>query len=286
MAYVNPDTLQEVANILEDFDEPTLISLFKDQIIQDDSYVKIPINHLEPLYIAYKKATNIESSEEDDIEEIRTRFQNICRAVIQFIETKYGFDLDNDWIESQFGDLPAMTMALYKFFIVDFFYVVLAVLNNYIAKNSNDLYDAFKDVAIKRDVSSLTNHRTMSPVYATILSSLFDVTDYSFTLIDNETLFDYINKDYSPATIIHGCVERGLITGDFTRTIADIYKKNLELRSKVAIEIAFRIKERGYLPENDVIVKIDEEIDADPAPEETEPASESYVDIESDVDSQ
>ncbi len=283
MAYVNPDTLQEVANILDDFDEPTLISLFKDQIIHDDSYVKIPINHLEPLYITYKKAIEIKSSDEDDMDEVRVRFQNICRAIIQFIEAKYGFDLDNEWLETQFGDLPAMTMALYRFFVIDFFYVILAVLNNYIAKNSNSLYDAFKDVAIKRDVSSLTNHRTMSPVYATIMSSLFDVTDYSFTLIDNETLFDYINDKYSPATIIHGCVERGIITGDFTRTIADIYKHNLELRSKVAIELAYRIKERGYLPENDVIVSIEEEID--PGSPTEEPASESFTDIESDVDS-
>lgn len=281
MAYVNPDTLQEVANILDDFDEPTIISLFKDQIIHDDSYIKIPINHLEPLYLSYKKAVEIKDSEEDDIDQIRMRFQNICRSVIQFIEAKFNFDLDNDWLESQFGDLPAMTMALYRFFVIDFFYVILAVLNNYIAKNSNELYDAFKDVVLKRDVSSLTNHRTMSPVYATILSSLFDATDYVFTLIDNETLFDYINDKYTPATIIHGCVERGIITGDFTRTIADIYKQNLELRSKVAIELAFRIKERGYLPENDVIVTIDEEI-----PTETEEtASESYVDIESDADS-
>ena len=281
MAYVNPDTLQEVANILDDFDEPTIISLFKDQIIHDDSYIKIPINHLEPLYLSYKKAVEIKDSEEDDIDQIRMRFQNICRSVIQFIEAKFNFDLDNDWLESQFGDLPAMTMALYRFFVIDFFYVILAVLNNYIAKNSNELYDAFKDVVLKRDVSSLTNHRTMSPVYATILSSLFDATDYAFTLIDNETLFDYINDKYTPATIIHGCVERGIITGDFTRTIADIYKQNLELRSKVAIELAFRIKERGYLPENDVIVTIDEEI-----PTETEEtASESYVDIESDADS-
>lgn len=282
MAYVNPDTLQEVANILDDFDESTLIGLFRDQIVQDDSYIKIPINHFEPLYLSYKKAMGIDSAEEDDIETIKERFQHICLAVIKFIESKYGFDLDTDWMETQFGDLPAMTLALYRFFVIDFFYVVLAVLNNYISKNSSELYDAFKDVTLKRDVSSLTNHRTMTPVYATILSSLFDVTDYVFTMLDNEILFDYIDESYNPAVIIHGCVERGIITGDFTRVIADIYKSNLELRSKIAIELAFRIKERGYLPENDVIVRVDEEIDTT-APEK--PTTESYTDIESDVDS-
>ena len=284
MAYVNPDTLQEVANILDDFDEERLIEIFKSQILQDDSYVKIPVNHLEPLYMTYKKASEIETVDEDDIGEIRDRFQSICTAIIQFIQAKYNIEVDMGWIEAQYGDLPALTMALYRFFIIDIFYVILAVLNNYIAKNSEELYNAFKDVSQKKDVSTITNLKTMTPVYAVIVSSLFDVTDYTFSLLDNDVLFDYITKEYTPATIVQGCVERGIITGDFTRTIADIYKQNLELRSKVAIELAYRIRERGYLPENPVIITSDQIAEQrDSADDDS--AIESYIDIESDVDS-
>ena len=279
MAYVNPDTLQEVANILDDFDEEILINLFKSQIVQDDSYVKIPVNHYEPLYFAYKKAIELDSVEEDDIADIKSRFQNVCISIIQFIQAKYGFEVDMSWIESQYGDLPTLTFALYRFFIIDILYVILAVLNNYIAKNSDELYTAFSDYANKKDVSSLTNQKTMSPIYATIVSSLFDVTDYSFSLLDNETIFDYINREYTPATFIKDCVDRGIIVGDFTRTLAGIYKNNLELRSKIVIELAYRIKERGFLPEATVDLFINHDENSG-----TDIASESYTDIDSDVD--
>jgi len=282
MGYVNPDTLQEVANILDDFDEETLVEIFKSQIVQDDSYVKIPVDHLEPLYLSYKKAMEIDAAEEDDIGIIRDRFQNICVSIIQFIEAKFNFAVDMEWIETQFGNLPALTMALYRFFVIDIFYVILAVLNNYIAKNSEDLYNAFKDVSQRRDVSTITNMKTMTPVYGIIVSSIFDVTDYAFSLLDNDVLFDYITEDYTPATVIRGCVERGVITGDFTRTIADIYKENLELRSKIAIELAYRIRERGYLPENSVVITSDQL--AEQRNSEEEPSTEAYIDIESDVD--
>lgn len=282
MAYTNPDTLQEVANILDDFDEATLIEIFKSQIVQDDSYVKIPVNNFEPLYISYKKALELDSVEEDDIEAIKERFQNICVSIIQFIEAKFNLSVDMQWVESQFGNLPTLTMALYRFFVIDIFYIILAILSNYITKNLNELYDAFKGVPQRKDVATVTNMKTMSPVYALIVSSLFDVTDYAFSLLDNDVLFDYITPDYNPASVIHGCVEQGVITGDFTRTIADIYKENLELRSKVTIELAYRIREHGYLPENATVITSDQL--AEQRSTEQEAASESYIDIDSDVD--
>lgn len=285
MAYVNPDTLQEVANILDDFDESTLIGLFKSQIIQDDSYVTIPVDHFEPLYVSYEKAMKIETAEEDDIAQIKEKFQNICLSIIQFIQAKFGFELDTEWLETRYGDLPAITLALYRFFVIDIFYVILGVLNNYIAKNSNDLYKAFSDIPFKRDVSTITNLKILRPEYATIVSSLFDVTDYAFTLIDNDTLFDYINQSYDPATILHGCVEQGIVTGDFARTIADIYKGNLELRSKVAIELAYRIKEHGYLPENSIIISSENLAMRSAANAmDEDSATEACVDIDADVD--
>ena len=286
MAYVNPDTLQEVANILDDFDEATLIDLFKSQIINEESYLSIPINHLEPLYLSYKKAMEIDAAETDDLEEIKSRFQHICISIIQYIQAKFSIEVDLDWIETQYGNLPALTMALYQFFVLELFYVIIGVLNNYISKNINDLSKAFSEVANRKDVSTVTNLKTMDPRYAVIVSSIFDVTDYSFSMLDNEILFDYITPEYIPANIIRGLVERGVITGDFTRRIADIYKDNLELRSKVAVELAYRIKEKGYLQENPIIISSDQIQNRFSGSVNPEAATENYADIDSDVDSQ
>lgn len=285
MAYTNPDTLQEVANILDDFDEETIVSLFKAQILQEESYINIPINHFDSLYLSYKRSTSIENVEPDDIEIIKNRFQTICISIIECIQSKYDIQVDFDWIESQYGNLPALTFTLYHFFIIDIFYVILAVLNNYIARHSKELYEAFSAMSTKKDVSSVTNQKTLTPIYATIVSNLFDVTDYIFTMLDNEALFEYLNPEYESGKILQAAIDRNVIIGDFTRKIADIYKDNLELRSKVALELAMRIKERGYLPENDIIISGDK-IPTQKAEEEETPASESYIDIDSDVDSE
>ena len=282
MAYTNPDTLQEVANILDDFEVPTIIDLFKDQIILSSSFITVPVNQFDPLYEKYKRATEIDAAEEDDIDEIRNRFQTICVSIVKFIEAKFGIEVDLDWFDTQNASLPAVTLALYKFFVLDLFYIIIGVLNNYISKNLDDLNDAFAAVLNSKNVTVQANLKTLEPKYAVMVSAIFDVTDYAFTMMDNDSIFDYINPNYQPAAILKKLMEDGVVVGDFTRRIADIYKENLELRSKVVFELVYRIKTQGYLPVQPI------EVNEARAPEDTEtlePATEAFVDpIERDVD--
>ena len=135
MAYTNPDTMMEVANIMESFDEENLREIFKSQILNNDGYTDMQINHLTPLYSSYNKVMNLEDIDEDDLVIIRTRFQNICMMIINFICSKFNLEIDTNWIESNYGKLPALTMCLYQFFVLDIFYIILRSLNNYISKN-------------------------------------------------------------------------------------------------------------------------------------------------------
>ena len=89
MAYVNPDTLQEVSNILDDLDPNVINDLFRTQITDESSYITIPVNHFEPLYQSYRAALEIETMDEDDLTEIKDRFRNICLTIIQLIQSKY-----------------------------------------------------------------------------------------------------------------------------------------------------------------------------------------------------
>ena len=283
MAYVNPDTLQEVSNILDDLDPNVINDLFRTQITDESSYITIPVNHFEPLYQSYRAALEIETMDEDDLTEIKDRFRNICLTIIQLIQSKYGLSLDLDWIEIQYGDLPAVTLAFYRFFVLDLFYILIGVFNNYISKNIDELNETFSDVSQNRDVSTLTNLKTMDPKYAIIASSIYDITDYIFSNLDNDSFFEYIAPDYLPAQIINELGKKLVITGDFTRRFADIYRENLELRSKVGFELIYRIKERGYLSYNSVIVNsVDLPIDRE---QEVTPATEAATDIDSDADS-
>lgn len=280
MSYTNPDSMMEVANILESFDEENLREIFKAQIIDNEGYTDLQINHLTPLYSSYQRVMNIEDIDEEDIEKIRARFQSICMSIINFICNKFNIEVDTNWIETNYGKLPALTMCLYQFFVLDIFQVILKSLNNYISKNIDDLFNAFADAIQGKDVSTATNMKIMNPKYAAIVSSIYDVTDYTFTMMDSETILEYIDNKYTPGAVIANLMDSGVITGDFANTFANIYKENLALRSKITFELIYKIKEQGYLSFNPVIVSASQIIETPT----TEPEVHQNTDISDDVD--
>lgn len=254
MSYTNPDTMVEVANILESFDEDNLQDIFRHQIIDDDGYTDLKINHLAPLFRSYQRVNNMPDVDEDDLENLNGKFHRICLAILNYISSKYNISFDTNWLETNYSKLAPITMCMYQFFVLDIFKIILNALNNYISKNINDLYDAFSLSANSKDVTTITNMKIMDLKYAVIVSTLYDVTDYSFTMMDNESFLDYLEKLYTPAIIIHRLIDDGTITGDFANTIANIYKENLSLRSRITFELINRVRENGYLKYNPLII--------------------------------
>lgn len=290
MPYTNPDTMTEVANILEDFNEETLRDIFKTQIIEEDSYISIPTDHFTPLYNAFQRVRDIDSIGEDDKIQLEREYAGICNSIIGYICAKYGIEVDDEWTSTHVGKVPALTLSMYQFFVLDTFYLILNVLNNYIAEHGDDLFNIFSDAAQNRDASTITHLKHMDPKYAVIMTSIFDVTDYAFTMMDNETFFDYTGS-YIPGAILKKMNEDGILTGDFVRKFADIYKENISLRSKIVFELMLRVKERGYLLPNQSIITNDQlvaqAVEQEKALEASmTPATESYTDIESDYDSE
>ena len=101
---------------MESFDEENLTDIFKTQIISNDRYIDIQINHLAPLYIGYKKVMNIKSISDEDAENLKFKFENICMTIIKFICKKYNIEIDTEWLQTNLRNLPAITMCLYQFF--------------------------------------------------------------------------------------------------------------------------------------------------------------------------
>lgn len=258
MPYTNPDTMIEVANILDSFDEENLLEIFKSQIMSNEDYTSLQINHLAPLYLSYKRIMSIEDIEEDDVINVQTRFQNICMAIINLICNKFNIEIDTNWIETNYGKLPAFTMCMYQFFVLDIFYVILRSLNNYISKNIDELSSAFSDAIQNKDVSTITNLKTMDPKYAVLASCMYDVTDYAFTMMDSDLIFEYIDNKYVPGAVLDRLMDDGTITGDFANVFANIYKENLALRSKITFELIYKIKKEGYLTYNPLIMREDQ----------------------------
>lgn len=282
MSYTNPDTMMEVANILESFDEKNLRDIFKAQIISNDDYTGIQINHLAPLYSSYQRALKIEDVDEDDIMQIRIKFQNICIMVIEFICSKFNIEVDSNWIEMNLNKLPAITMCLYQFFILDIFNIILKSLENYICTNTNALYEVFSGNSEFKDVSTVTNMKTMDPMWATLASSMYDVTDYVFSMMDSEEFLSSLGLEYTPKLVMEEMMNQGYLSGDFENTFANIYKDNLALRSKISFELIYKIKEQGYLYFNPLIIPA-EQIISNNNPTSEESKYHQNTDITDDV---
>lgn len=263
MPYTNPDTMMEVANILDDFDEESLLEIFKSQIIGDpDLFTSLPVNHFQPLYLSYTNAVNLQNSNEDDIDLIRMRFQNICISIIDLICAKHNLTIDDDWLNSNFSRLPAVTLGLYHFFVLDTFYIYLEVLNNYILKNLDSLSNIFSEMINKKDASTINNKATMDPKYAIIASAIYDVTDYIFTMLDNEDFFSYMDNAYMPGRMCNELFDNFILGGDLVNSFGNIYKENVNLRSKISFELIYQMKTHGELK---LITKLkDNEVDVDP----------------------
>ena len=53
---------------------------------------------------------------------------------------------------------------------------------------------------------------------------------------------DYCDKDNLAAAVLKKLLEEGNISEDFLTAIADVYKNNVNLRSRICFEIVFAIK--------------------------------------------
>jgi hypothetical protein len=123
--------------------------------------------------------------------------------------------------------------------------------------------------------------KIMDTKYAAIVSSMYDVTDYAFTMMDSETIIEYIDNKYTPGAVIRNLMDNGVITGDFANTFANIYKDNLSLRSKITFELIYKIKEQGYLTYNPLVITRDNQTITNVS---SEPEVHKNTDISDDVD--
>jgi hypothetical protein len=242
MPYTNPDIMEEVANILEDFDEESLKDLFKSQIESDDCYTALPVNHFQPLYVSIQRLLKMDGADEDDVAVIKSRYNSICKYIIGLLCDKFNITIDEEWLNDNAGNIPAIAMTLYQFFVLDIFQNIFNFLRNYVDKNVGELAKIFSESAQNKDVSTVTNAKVLQAEYAVIASCIYDITDYIFSMLDSEVIFDYIEPGYIPGEILERMYNDNNLTGDFVAMLAAAYKDNLSLRSKIAFELIYTLR--------------------------------------------
>ena len=245
------EDLHELLNVDEN------ASLFYDQINnEDEDYTTPKVDHFTELYNSYSEIFEDENLHQDDLSTVIDQFTQICCHIINYINDKFNTDIEIDSIMDSSHNLPGITKAMYQFFILELYQNILSIMKNYINENSTSLYENFSELNQKKDVMINYYKKTLSDEMATIAANIYDVTDFVFTKLGGCNALIYWDKDNLAAAVIKKLLDEGIISNDFLTTIADIYKNNVNLRSRVCFDIVFSIKTGDIkdpykLPKND-----------------------------------
>lgn len=246
--------LEDLRELLE-VDSNT--ALFYEQIMnEDEDYTSPKIDHFTELYQSFSEIFEDDTIPQDDLATVTDQFTQICCHIINYINEKFDTDIEIESIMDTSHNLPGITKAMYQFFIVEFYANILSIMKNYISENLSSLYDNFSELNQKKDVMTGYFKKELSEEMSIIASNIYDVTDFIFTKLDGSTALTYCDKDNLAAAVIKKLLDEGNVSDDFLTAIADIYKNNVNLRSRIGFEIVFaikngEIKDLYKLPKND-----------------------------------
>lgn len=246
--------LEDLRELLE-VDSNT--ALFYEQIMnEDEDYTSPKIDHFTELYQSFSDIFEDDTIPQDDLATVTDQFTQICCHIINYINEKFDTDIEVESIMDASHNLPGITKAMYQFFIVEFYANILSIMKNYISENLSSLYDNFSELNQKKDVMTGYFKKELSEEMSIIASNIYDVTDFIFTKLDGSTALTYCDKDNLAAAVIKKLLDEGNVSDDFLTAIADIYKNNVNLRSRIGFEIVFaikngEIKDLYKLPKND-----------------------------------
>ena len=246
--------LEDLRELLE-VDSNT--ALFYEQIMnEDEDYTSPKIDHFTELYQSFSEIFEDDTIPQDDLATVTDQFTQICCHIINYINEKFDTDSEVESIMDASHNLPGITKAMYQFFIVEFYANILSIMKNYISENLSSLYDNFSELNQKKDVMTGYFKKELSEEMSIIASNIYDVTDFIFTKLDGSTALTYCDKDNLAAAVIKKLLDEGNVSDDFLTAIADIYKNNVNLRSRIGFEIVFaikngEIKDLYKLPKND-----------------------------------
>lgn len=246
--------LEDLRELLE-VDSNT--ALFYEQIMnEDEDYTSPKIDHFTELYQSFSEIFEDDTIPQDDLATVTDQFTQICCHIINYINEKFDTDIEVESLMDSSHNLPGITKAMYQFFIVEFYANILSIMKNYISENLSSLYDNFSELNQKKDVMTGYFKKELSEEMSIIASNIYDVTDFIFTKLDGSTALTYCDKDNLAAAVIKKLLDEGNISDDFLTAIADIYKNNVNLRSRIGFEIVFaikngEIKDLYKLPKND-----------------------------------
>lgn len=235
--------IYEVSEILDTFNIEEITKLLQSQIDVDEDIGMLRVDHFKPLYYKYQSIINTESNEAEIKDQAKQKFLDICTIFLSIISKKFNINIDDNWLDDNYNNIPGLAMALYSFFVLDMESNIYDVCLNYIKKNQSFVYESFEDRKNKKDAATLVNKKIMSQEKAIIISNIYDITSWILTQLSEEDFIKYLNIDYLPLKLISNMLEEGLVSGDFMMEINDIYSSNISLKSSVCFRLISFLKD-------------------------------------------
>lgn len=236
--------IADVSEILGEFDIDEVRKLIRSQIPLDntsDSTRSITTDYFKPLYHHYKNA--MQNGNEEVKDAAQDAFRTICMEFINQMSNKFGFCIDDTYLDTRADKLHTITMVLYSVFVLDFSKNLQEILATVINKDKAQLYEVFKDMKSKKDGSTITNKKNMNEEDAIIASNIFNITHYVLENMEEEYFLELLDEDEC-SKVVRAMYKDGIMTGGFMNAIRTIYSNDIPLRSSICFEIVCDIREK------------------------------------------
>ena len=238
MLRMKTTAIESVSEILDTFDLIEITDLLERQInLSDGNIIDRNTDYFKPLYFKYKSIMDDEDNPDDIKEETRQKFMNVCHIFINIIAKYFNLSIDQEWINDNEGDLPALVTALYCFFVKDIVSNLQEVCINYINKNKKDIFTLFEDRKNKKDCVTIVSKRNYTIETAVIVSNIYDVATWILSQMSENKYIMYMNQDYAPLIVVDKLLEDGIIAGEFMESINNAFAENLPLKAEVCFQL-------------------------------------------------
>ncbi len=235
--------IEDVSDIFDIFNLEEVGELIQNQIADPFS---TKTDYFKPLYVKYKRIINTEGNTEDVKLTADKRFMNICSMFINLISKKFGITLDADWKEDNHTQIPALTMALYSFFVLELPMNITTACQTFMEEHGDEVYHAFEDRKLKKDAITLVSKKELTTETAVIMSNIYDVVTWILSQLSESEFTKLLPQDYVPLVILNQLFTQGNITGEFMVAINDLYATNIPLKGEICFQLITIIK-RGQL---------------------------------------
>lgn len=233
-------TMSAISDILDSFDIEETSKLLEEQIHGRDTYGTLIVDQFQPLYINYNRLIKSGDATEDEILEGKVKFEKICHIILALIRDEFEVEIDDGWLDANGKELPAVTLALYSFFVLDIFNNVFEILRNYISEHYTELYNAFKDVPRKPMDPNKT--ASLNPMELVILTNIYDICSYILNSLTIDDYPTYLDKGYIPMVVIDQLHRQNALVGNYAECIANIFQSNISFKSQIGFDLIYRIR--------------------------------------------